>query len=148
MNKKFQEIKLFISHSSFKPLAPNTIVRLQIVRFFETLQTCFSHSWINLSVVFVLLPLDCSSFTSSLLAIQEFCSVLLLFHHSCPEYSWNRLDEVCFQLFVYGFIFSLKKWPYLKYERVLLYSNDRLVDFSSPSLFVCFFLSCIKVAVL
>ena len=26
----------------------------------------------------------------SLLAIQEFCSVLLFFHNSSPEYSWNR----------------------------------------------------------
>ena len=41
MNKNFQEIKLFITDCSFKPLAPNTIVRLQIVRFFETLQTGF-----------------------------------------------------------------------------------------------------------
>ena len=44
------------------------------------------------------------------------------------------MNEVGFQLFVYGFILSLKKLAYLKYERVLLYSNDRLVDFSTPSL--------------
>ena len=44
------------------------------------------------------------------------------------------MNEVCFQLFVYGFIFSLKGWAYLKYERLVLYSNDRLVGFSNPSL--------------
>ena len=44
------------------------------------------------------------------------------------------MNEVGFQLFVYGFILSLKKLTYLKYERVLLYSNDRLVGFSTPSL--------------
>ena len=38
-NKNFQVIKLFICHCSFKTLAQNTIVRLQIVRFLETLQT-------------------------------------------------------------------------------------------------------------
>ena len=51
--------------------------------------------------------------------------------------TWMQLkplmNKVCLHLFVYGFIFSLKKWAYLKYERVLLYSNDRLVGFSSPS---------------
>ena len=31
-----------------------------------------------------------------------------------------------------------QKWAYLKYERVLLYSNDRLVGFSSPSLSLLF----------
>ena len=44
------------------------------------------------------------------------------------------MNEIGFQLFVYGFILSLKKLAYLKYERVLLYSNDRLVGFSTPSL--------------
>ena len=36
------------------------------------------------------------------------------------------MNEVYFQLFVYGFKFtlSLKKRAYLKYDRVLLYSND------------------------
>ena len=57
----------------------------------------------------------------------------MFFYNSCPEYSWNHLKEVCFQFFVYGFIFSLKTWAYLKCKRVL-YSSDRLVVFSSPSL--------------
>ena len=56
--------------------------------------------------------------------------------------TWMQLkplmNKVCLHLFVYGFIFSLKKWAYLKYERVLLYSNDRLVGFSTPSLFIFF----------
>ena len=38
------------------------------------------------------------------------------------------MNEACFQLFVYGFIFSLKQWAYLKYERVIHYSNDRLFE--------------------
>ena len=38
-DKNFQEIKLFICHCSFITLAQNTIVRLQIIRFLETLQT-------------------------------------------------------------------------------------------------------------
>ena len=44
------------------------------------------------------------------------------------------MNEVCFQLFVYDFIFSLKQWAYLKYIRVIHFSNGRLVGFSSPSL--------------
>ena len=53
------------------------------------------------------------------------CSVLFFFHNLALK----------FQLFVYAFIFSLKKWDYLKNERVLLYSKTaRLVGFSSPSL--------------
>ena len=46
---------------------------------------------LNWSVVFVHVSLNCYSFSYSLLAIQNFCSVLLFFHISCPEYSWNRL---------------------------------------------------------
>ena len=42
-------------------------------------------------------------------------------------YEWSLFVH----LFVYGFIFSLKKWACLNCERVLLYSNDRLVGFSS-----------------
>ena len=67
------------------------------------------------------------------------CIVLLFFHNLCPELTAEyRLKQgycVCFQLFVYGFIFSLKKGAYLKNERVLLCSKtDRLVGFSSSSL--------------
>ena len=55
-------------------------------------------------------------------------------------------------LFVYGFIFSLKKWAYLKYERDILYFIDRLVGLSSPSLLLLllffFFKNMLKVAVL
>ena len=58
----------------------------------------------------------------------------MFFHNSCPENSWNQLKKKnCFQFFVYGFIFSLKTWAYLKCKRVL-YSSDRLVVFSNPSL--------------
>ena len=41
LNKRFQEIKLFICHPSFITLAQNTIVRLQIV-FLENLYTGYS----------------------------------------------------------------------------------------------------------
>ena len=61
--------------------------------------------------------------------------------YSCVP--WMQLDTAwikftpfnCFQLFVFGFIFSLKKCPYLKNGKDLLYSKtNRLVGFSIPSL--------------
>ena len=42
LNKNFQEIKLFICPCSLVTLAQNTITRLQIVRFLQTLQTGYS----------------------------------------------------------------------------------------------------------
>ena len=65
-------------------------------------------------------------------------------------YEWS---EVCFQLLVYSSIFSLKKWAYLKHERLFLYSNDRLIGCSSPSLSLLlfsliFFLKKLQVAAL
>ena len=41
LNKRFQEIKLFICHRSFITLTQNTIVRLKIV-FLENLYTGYS----------------------------------------------------------------------------------------------------------
>ena len=46
------------------------------------------------------------------------------------------MKKVCFQLFVYRlYSISLKKWACLKYERVLLCPNDRLVD--PEFVFIC-----------
>ena len=102
-------------------------MRLQIVRLLDTLRQALS--WITTIIHY----LPFKNFLSFAV-----CSVLLFFHNLCPKYSWIPLDFcvcVCFQLFVYGFIFSLKKWAYLKHERVLLYSKtDRLAGFSNPSL--------------
>ena len=153
LNKNFQEINLFICHCSFIT-AQKTTMRLQIVRFLETFRRHRRDlSWIKTEVLFLytfrIELLFIFSFTachSRILQCVEFknfcsfavCSVLLFFHNLCPEYSWIPLEFcvcVCFQLFVYGFIFSLKKWAYLKHERVLLYSKtDRLVGSSNPSL--------------
>ena len=127
MNKNFQEIKFFICHCSFITLAQKTTMRLQIVRLLDTLRRALS--WV-ITIIHYLRFKNLLSFAV--------CSVLLFFHNLCPEYSWIPLDFcvcVCFQLFVYGFIFSLKKWAYLKHKKVLLYSKtDRLAGVSNPSL--------------
>ena len=52
---------------------------------------------------------------------------------------WNlswcfHVMSAAFAYNVQCIILSLKKLAYLKYERVLLYSNDRLVGFLTPSL--------------
>ena len=155
LNKNFQEIKLFICHCSFITLAQKTTMRLQIVRFLETFRRALS--WIKTEVLFLymfrielLFIFSLITRHSTILQGVEFknfssfavCSVLLFFHNLCPEYSWIPLEFcvcVCFHLFVCGFIFSLKKWAYLKNERVRLYAEtDRLARFSSPSFFFFF----------
>ena len=51
-----------------------------------------------------------------------------------PEYRFiNEVYCVCFQLFCLLSILA-EKLVYLKYERVLLSSNDRLIGFLRPSL--------------
>ena len=113
-------------------------------------EVLFSHVF-RIELLFVISFITCHSRILQCVEFKDFCSfavcsVLLLFHNLCPEYSWIPLEFcvcVCFQLFVNGFIFSLKKWAYLKNERVLLYfKTDRLAGFSSPSL--SFFLFLIK----
>ena len=47
----------------------------------------------------------------------------------------SEVSEETWGSFCLQFIFSLKKWAYLKYERVLCHCNNRLVGFSSPSPF-------------
>ena len=128
-NKNFQGIKLFICHFSLITLAPNTIVRLQpqnvgLLSILELKLKCFFCTCsIELLFIFVFI-------TWHLRILQ--CTALFL-----SLVPWIQLkplmNKFCFHLFVYCFIFSLKKWAYLKYERLLLYSNDRLVGFSSPS---------------
>ena len=120
MNKNFQVIKLFILHCSFITLhicsSKHYRETTDLEIFRSTSDGLYTpHSWIKTKVFFfVHVPMNYYSLPYSFLAIQEVCSVLLFFHNSCPtEYCWNRLNEVCFQLFGYGFIFSLKKWAYL-----------------------------------
>ena len=153
MDKNFQEIKLFICHCSFITLAQKTTMRLQIVRFLETFRRALS--WIKTEVLFFSLYMfriellfifsfiTCHSRILQCGEFKNFCSfavysVLLFLHNLCPEYSWIPLEFcvcICFQLFIYDFIFSLKKWAYLKHQRVLLYSKtERLAGFSIPSL--------------
>ena len=143
LNKNFQEIKLFICHCSFITLAQKTTMRRKIEIFLETFRRALS--WIKTEVLFLYMFriellfifsfINCHSRILQCVEFKNFCSfavcsVLLFFHNLRPDYC------VCFQLFVYGFIFSLKKWAYLKNERVLLYSKtDRLAAcFWSPNL--------------
>ena len=139
MNKNFQEIKLFICHCSFITLAQKTTMRLQIVRFQETFRRALS--WTKNEVLFLyMFRIELLFVFSRILQcveFKDFCSFAVcrsFFHNLCPEYSWIPLEFcvcVCFQLFVYGFIFTLKKWAYLK--------NERLARFSSLSLSFSFF---------
>ena len=96
-----------------------------------------------IELLFIISFITCHSRILQCVEFKNFCSfavcsVLLFFHNLCPECSWIPREFcvcICFQLFVYGFIFSLKKWAYLKNERVRLYSKtDRLVGFSCSSL--------------
>ena len=43
-------------------------------------------------------------------------------------------DRSSYTVFCLRLYILAEKWAYLKYEIALLYSNDRLVGFSSPSL--------------
>ena len=134
-------------------------MRLQMVRFLETFRRALS--WIKnevlflymfrIELLFIFSFITCHSRIFQCVEFKNFCSfavcsVLSFFHNLCPEYSWIPLEFcvcVCFQLFVCGFIFSLKKWAYLKkWNWVLLYAEtDRLARFSSPSFFFFFFFS-------
>ena len=134
-------IKIFKKLSYLSVIVQNTIVRLQIVRFLEKLsyglfhilelrlKCCFAWYMFHWMAIHFLL-ITCH--LKFLQCAAPFPKIVL----------WVQLkplmNEVCFQWFVYGFIFSLKQWAYLKYERVIiysqLYSNDKLASFSSPSL--------------
>ena len=108
IKKKSQEIQLFICHCSFITLAQNTIGRRQIVRFLETLQTCytvlpileleiikvlfFTFS-IELHGIYFLIQYlsfknfaECTFFVVVVFCTFAVCGVLLFFHNSCPEY--------------------------------------------------------------
>ena len=127
-------IKLLICHRSFITLTQTTIVRLQIVRLLETLQTGYS-SFLNIKkgcfctcsieFLFIFLFITCHS---------RILQCAALFSWLVP---WIQLSENAWMKFVLSwlftalyFIFSPKRWAYQKYERVL-YSNDRLVGFLS-----------------
>ena len=126
LNKIFQEIKLFICHCSFITLPQKTTMVLQIVRFLETFRR--NLSWIKTEVLFLYMFriellfifsfITCHSRILQCLEFKNFCSfvvcsVLLFFDNLCPmntaEYRFNEVYCVCFQLFFYGFIYSLKK---------------------------------------
>ena len=53
--------------------------------------------------------------------------------------AWIKFTAFVFSCLFTALLFSLKKWAYLKYERVLLFSNDWLVGFPIPSLSIFFF---------
>ena len=102
LNKNFQEIKLFICHCSFITLAQKTTMRLRTDReIFRNIHTGHSLSeywsivfvhvlhWIAIHFLIHYLQfknLQCVEF-NNFLSIAV-CSVLLLFHNVCPEYSW------------------------------------------------------------
>ena len=122
LNKNFQVIKLFINHCSFITLAQNTILRL--LPFLELkLKVLFLYMfhWINIHFLIHYLP------------IKNFAKYWCFSVTRALKTAETTLKKNCFQFFVYGFIFSLKTRAYLKCKRVL-YSSDRLVVFSSPSL--------------
>ena len=120
-------------------------MRLQIVRFLETFRRVLS--WIKTEVLFLYMFriellfifsfITCHSRILQCVEFKNFCSfavccsLSITCARNAAEYRLNEFYRICFQLFVYDFIFLLKKWPYLKYDRVLLYSNDRLVGFST-----------------
>ena len=135
-----------ICYCSFITLAQKTTMILQIVRFVETFRRALS--WIKTEVLFLYMLriellfifsfVTCHKRILQCVEFKNFCSLAVYsVHNLYPEYHWIPLEfcvRVCFQLFVYGFIFSLKKWPYLKNERVLLYlKTDRIAGFSSAS---------------
>ena len=75
------------------------------------------------------------------------CSVLLFFHVVSGmqlNIAWMKFTTFVFSCLFTALLFSLKKWAYLKYERVLLYSNDRLAGFSSTSLSFFFLMQSCK----
>ena len=81
----------FNAYYSFRTFAQNTIVKLQIVRFLETVQAGYSFF---LNKTEVSLFSTCSIeffFTFLFIVIQELCTVLLFPHNSRSEY---RLTEV------------------------------------------------------
>ena len=116
-------------------------------------------SWIKTEVLFlymfhqllfIFLFITCLSRILQCVEFKNFCSFAvccsssIICARNTAEDPLNEFYSICFQLFVYDFTFSLKKCPYLKYERVLLYSNDRLIGFSSPSLSIFFFMQSCK----
>ena len=108
-----------------------------LLPFLELKLKCFFCTC-SIELLFIFLFIACRSRILQCVEFKIFCSfavcsVLLFFHNWIPpEWSLPRLfSVVCLRLYL---IFSLKKWAYLKYERVLLYSNDRLIGFSSPRL--------------
>ena len=114
LNKTFHEIKLFICHCSFIILGQKTTVRLQIVRCLDVFVNVLS-----IELLFIFLFITCHSRIFAACTIQEFlqlccvqcavcCSFSITWALNTAEYRLNEVYCVCLQLFVYGFIFSLK----------------------------------------
>ena len=135
MSKNFQETKLFICHCSFITLAQNTIVTTgrKIIR--NTSDGLLPSLELELKRCFYIFHWIAIHFLIHYLPFRNFavCSSFSWLVPSIKLYSSDEVFCACFQL-VYSFLFSLKKWAYLKYERVMLYSNDRHVGFSSQNL--------------
>ena len=136
LNKNFQEIKLFICHCSFITLAQKTTMSLQIVRFLETFRRVLS--WIKTEVLFLymfrielLFIFSFVTWHSRISAVLQ-CVMCYSFSITCAlntgEYRLNKVYCVCFQSFVWGFIFSLKKWAYLNNDRRPVSSVGRAPD--------------------
>ena len=138
-------LSLFVYNVSSK-----TIMRLQIVRFLETFRQALS--WINTEVLFLNMFLiellfifsfiTCHSRILQCVEFKNFCSFAVCCSFSITWIQLNtawilrlRLFSVVYFFFNRFIRFSLKKWAYVKNERVLIYSKtDRLAGFSSPSL--------------
>lgn len=81
----------FNAYYSFRTFAQNTIVKLQIVRFLETVQAGYSF-FLNKTEVSLFSTCSIEFFFIFLfIVIQELCIVLLFPHNSRSEY---RLNEV------------------------------------------------------
>ena len=130
--KEGRVIKLFICHYSFITLAQNTIVIPQIVRFLGTVQTGYSpfleKNW---SVIFSLYKFHWIAIHFLIHYVPfKNCAVCYCFLIIRPP-EYRFINEVCFQSFCLLSILA-EKLVYLKYERVLLSSNDRLIGFFEP----------------
>ena len=94
----------FNAYYSFRTFAQDTIVKLQIVRFLETVQAGYSF-FLNKTKVSLFSTCSIEFFFIFLfIVIQELCIVLLFPHNSRSEYRLNEVRWVCLL-----FLSSLKK---------------------------------------
>ena len=118
----------FNAYYSFRTFAQNTIVKLQIVRFLETVQAGYSF-FLNKTEVSLFSTCSIEFFFISLfIVIQELCIVLLFPHNLRSEYRLNEVRWVCLL-----FLSPLKKiskiWkssPFLKRNILCLLEHEIL----------------------